>query len=196
MAAYNGTLIEIRGNYMLIALVGISGVGKSYLKKQILRLHNELESLIAVTTRNPRVNEIDGQDKFFLTESQFDKKRDDLDIITEMYGFKYAFRKSDLKNENNKIAEIYYKDITKLKEEYNVVVIWIKTGKRIRRYKELYKRYGLSVEFFYRALKDMLINIFLCIHRKMFDYILNNSYDKVSVSKLNEYVNNILGGVR
>lgn len=54
----------------LIVLSGPGGVGKSTIAKQ-LRQAGDFWVSVSFTTRKPRVNEIDGHDYFFVTESVF-----------------------------------------------------------------------------------------------------------------------------
>ena len=60
----------MKGEYFMqqgkiITLSGISGIGKSFLKSYILSNNSDFQSLISVTTRNRRKNEVEGIDKFF-----------------------------------------------------------------------------------------------------------------------------------
>ena len=59
--------------YKLYILVGKSGSGKSTIERRISEL-GIANRVISSTTRNPRSNEIDGQDYYFLTEESFQEK--------------------------------------------------------------------------------------------------------------------------
>jgi guanylate kinase len=56
----------------LMVLTGPSGVGKGTVLKQLLARHPELNLSISATTRSPRSGEVDGQQYYFLTRSQFE----------------------------------------------------------------------------------------------------------------------------
>lgn len=57
----------------LIVLTGPSGVGKGTLLRSLLDRHPELYLSVSVTTRNPRLGEIEGQHYYFTNRSQFDR---------------------------------------------------------------------------------------------------------------------------
>ena len=56
----------------LIILSSPSGAGKTTLVKKLSNLYN-FEISISYTTRIPRINEINGQDYFFVNEEDFKK---------------------------------------------------------------------------------------------------------------------------
>lgn len=56
----------------ILALVGMGGVGKDYVKKEILRRFPEFTNdVVSCTTRPPRENETDGVDYHFLNMDSF-----------------------------------------------------------------------------------------------------------------------------
>ena len=59
--------------HKLVILCGASGSGKSTIERRISEL-GIANRVISSTTRNPRSNEKDGQDYYFLTEEEFNKK--------------------------------------------------------------------------------------------------------------------------
>jgi guanylate kinase len=56
----------------LIVLTGPSGVGKGTLVRALLPRHDNLFLSISATTRQPRTGELDGQDYFFKTRTEFE----------------------------------------------------------------------------------------------------------------------------
>ncbi len=58
----------------LLVLSGPGGVGKSTVASQIRAASNNFWVSVSATTRHPRSNEVNGEDYFFLTEEEFDKK--------------------------------------------------------------------------------------------------------------------------
>ena len=77
---------------MVITLSGITGVGKSYFKKQIQeKLDIPLQTI--VTTREKRAGEVDGIDKKFVTDKEFENLKEKKEIIVtfEMLGYKYGY---------------------------------------------------------------------------------------------------------
>ena len=57
---------------MVITLSGVTGVGKSYLKKEIQKAL-KIEPQVIVTTRQKRIGERAGIDKKFVDEKQFER---------------------------------------------------------------------------------------------------------------------------
>ena len=60
----------------LIILAGPAGVGKSTLCDRVVREVPGFERVITATTRPPRPNEVDGRDYHFLSEAEFDARRE------------------------------------------------------------------------------------------------------------------------
>ncbi|MDV3185127.1 MAG: guanylate kinase, partial [Candidatus Phytoplasma australasiaticum] len=69
---------------MLIIISGPSGVGKGTVKKLLLdRIKNNLVYSVSMTTRDPRINEKNGKDYFFVSKKFFEDK------IKENYFLEY-----------------------------------------------------------------------------------------------------------
>ena len=65
----------------LIVLTGPSGVGKGTLVKGLVQRHPELWISTSVTTRSPRPGEIDGEQYFFITRSDFDRMVENNELL-------------------------------------------------------------------------------------------------------------------
>lgn len=57
----------------LIVLTGPSGVGKGTLLRSLRQRHPELYLSISTTTRPPRLGEVDAQDYYFVSHTQFEQ---------------------------------------------------------------------------------------------------------------------------
>ncbi|AFY42183.1 guanylate kinase [Nostoc sp. PCC 7107] len=57
----------------LIVLTGPSGVGKGTLMRSLLQRHPQLYYSVSVTTRSPRLGEIDGKNYYFINRSKFEQ---------------------------------------------------------------------------------------------------------------------------
>ncbi len=83
----------------IIILAGPSGSGKTTISKHLLEKNSILSFSISATTRAKRSNEIDGQDYYFLTESDFREKMqmDEFVETEEVYaGILYGTLKSEM----------------------------------------------------------------------------------------------------
>ena len=56
---------------LMLVLSSPSGAGKTTLSKKIQQSDNSFEISVSHTTRNPRVNEVDGVDYHFVTKEEF-----------------------------------------------------------------------------------------------------------------------------
>ena len=65
----------------VFVITGPSGVGKGTLIKQLLERVPDLALSVSATTRQPREGEEDGRDYHFLTEGQFQERRDAGDFL-------------------------------------------------------------------------------------------------------------------
>jgi guanylate kinase len=65
----------------VFVITGPSGVGKGTLIKQLLSRVPDLALSVSATTRSPREGEQDGVDYHFLTEDQFQERRDAGDFL-------------------------------------------------------------------------------------------------------------------
>lgn len=94
----------------LIIISGPSGVGKSTVIHELMKLRDDLRFSISVTTRAKRENEVDGVDYFFITDKEFDELIDNKLLLehAEYVGKRYGTPKTYLKD--------------KLREGYNVVL--------------------------------------------------------------------------
>lgn len=84
---------------MVITLSGITGVGKSYFKKEIQnRLGIKAQTI--VTTREKREGELDGLDKRFVTDEEFERLKENKEIIVtfELLGYKYGYPKEQMES--------------------------------------------------------------------------------------------------
>ncbi len=73
--------MEFKKNKFLIILIAPSGGGKSTICKKILSQRDDVEYSISFTTRQPRGNEKDGVDYYFIDDQTFEKKIKNGDFI-------------------------------------------------------------------------------------------------------------------
>jgi len=73
------SLISQRG--LLIVVSGPSGAGKGTICKQLLDRNPQIQLSISVTTRKPRLGEVDGVNYYFKTEADFLRMISDADFL-------------------------------------------------------------------------------------------------------------------
>jgi guanylate kinase len=65
----------------LIIVSGPSGVGKSTLIEETMKMRDDLCFSTSVTTRSPRPGEVDGEDYFFITPSRFAEMAENNELV-------------------------------------------------------------------------------------------------------------------
>lgn len=83
---------------MIIAFSGPSGIGKGYIKEQLLRLYPNIRELTWFTTRPLRLNEQDGGNRIHVPVSEFNRMADasELVLVQNLFGHRYGLRVEDL----------------------------------------------------------------------------------------------------
>ncbi len=182
---------------MLLALAGVTGVGKSYFKDLLVKKLN-FEKIKIITTRQIRPGEKNNEDKIFVSpeELQNFKNSDIIAYDFNMLGNIYAYLKDDLFSEKNTVFELHYSTIFDLKKICpNMVAVYIfpenlemaKEETRKRRLdSEVEKNRLLEIdEHYHKILSDEHL-------RNQFDYFISNSYNQKSENEILELVKKIL----
>ena len=80
------------GPGILVVLSAPSGCGKTSIVERLLKRHPDWVRSISATTRNPRVDEKDAQDYFFLSRENFEQKAREGKMLehAEIYGNLYG----------------------------------------------------------------------------------------------------------
>lgn len=83
-----------------MVISGPSGVGKGTLCRALLEEVKDLHISVSMTTRKPRMGEIDGKDYFFVSREEFLErvKRNEFVEWAKVYGHYYGTPWSELKN--------------------------------------------------------------------------------------------------
>ena len=58
---------------LMFILSSPSGAGKTTIARRLLAEDKALHSSVSCTTRTPRAGEVDGQDYFFVSQTEFDR---------------------------------------------------------------------------------------------------------------------------
>lgn len=173
---------------MIIILSGITGAGKSYLKKHIIEKLN-FKNIVIVTTRARRKNEVNGIDKYFVTDEEFKKLKlsGKISVAFDFLGNKYAYFTNDLNKIENGITELHYSTIDEFKKvAKNVISIYIKP-QNIEFAKQQLKLRKLPFKVEKERLKEIKQQVIEFEKntnlRKKFDYIIYNDYTEKSLEK-------------
>ena len=141
---------------MIVTLSGVTGTGKSFFKDAISKKLN-FKNLAIVTTRPKRKNEVNGIDKEFVDDINFEKMKNEKKIVVdfEFLGAKYAYRKNNLLLDENQVTEVHYSTIYEIKKRTpNIFSIYI-IPKDIERAKIELKNRELPSEVIKKRLQEI-----------------------------------------
>lgn len=182
---------------MLLALAGVTGVGKSYYKDKIIENFN-FQKIKIITTRAIRTGEKNNEDKIFVTYDELQRLKNTNSIAYEfeMLGNFYAYSKDELFSTNNTVFELHYDtifDFKKICPHMRSIYIFpndinMAKEKTIQRNLDSItekKRLAEIDEHFNRINLD--INL-----RQQFDYFFYNNYDKASDNNFLNLITKIL----
>lgn len=180
---------------MIVILSGITGAGKSYLKKHIINKLN-FRNIVIVTTRAKRIGEIDGIDKHFVTEEEFEmlKASGKISVPFEFLGHKYAYYTEDLLSNQNGVTELHYSTIDEFKKvAKGVVAIYIKPNVEMAKKQLKLRCLPKAVEKFrLKEIKEQIIEFENNAQlQEKFDYIISNDYNDDSLENAVELIQNI-----
>lgn len=109
---------------ILLVLSGPSGTGKGTICKELLQNYPQLHYSVSVTTRPPRIGEVEGVNYWFVSEAQFHDmvKNDELLEWAEVYGKYYGtprrYVADLLRNGHDVILEIDIQGALQVKEKF------------------------------------------------------------------------------
>lgn len=179
---------------MLLALVGVTGVGKSYYVEQVSKKLN-FNKVHTIRTRKPRLGE---DPKYFISSEELEKMNDEGKIAYKfkVFGGEYGYLKDEIFSEKNMVFEMHYTTIydwKKVRPDIKTIYI-LPTDLELAKQKT--KNRNLSKEKEIERLNEIdehynLINSDDSL-RNQFDYFFYNNYDEESEKKFLELVNKML----
>lgn len=182
---------------MLLALVGVTGVGKSYYKEKIVEKLN-FKKVNTIRTREKRKGEENGKIGLFMTKEDVEelKKQGKIAYDFDMFGGSYAYLADEIFSKDDMVFEMHYttiEDWKKIRPDIKTIYILPtelakareETKKRNLSEKKEKERIREIDEHYYRITTDEKL-------RNMFDYIVYNNYDNESENKIMELVKEIL----
>lgn len=109
---------------LLVVMSGFSGAGKGTLMKRLLNDYEDYVFSVSMTTRAPRVGEIDGKDYFFVTKEAFEKNIEADGFVEyaqycgNYYGTPKAYVEEQLRNGKNVILDIEVQGAMQIKAKF------------------------------------------------------------------------------
>ncbi len=182
---------------MLLALVGVTGVGKTYFKDKIVE-ELGFKKINTIRTRKIRQGEQAGKVGLFMTPEQLDEleKNDKLAYRFSVFGGEYAYLKDEVFSQDDYVFEMHYTTIYDWKKIRNDLKTIYILPQDINMAKEKTKARNLSPEKEQERLKeiDEHYNRFMQDKelQKQFDYVVYNNYDKDSKEKILDLVKKLL----
>lgn len=186
---------------MLLALSGVTGIGKSYFKELLVKNLN-FNKINTIRTRPMRTGEKNGVDGIFITDFELDelKKQNKIIYDFKVFGGRYAYLKKEIFSDENMVFEMHYTmidDWKKIRPDIKTIYILPKDieiskqktmerhlpkEKEIERINEIEEQYNkfISDKFF----------------QNKFDYILYNDYNKQSEDELLNLVQELIHTTR
>ncbi len=178
---------------MLLALVGVTGVGKSYFKELIVK-ELGFKRVNTIRTREKRIGESEGITGLFKTKEELDEleKEGKLAYRFSVFGGEYAYLKDEIFSTDDMIFEMHYttiKDWKKVNSKIKTIYIF---PKDINQAIEETKKRNLSKEKEEERIKELKEHYEKVKTdeslRNEFDYIVYNNYDEDSKDKILELV--------
>lgn len=186
---------------MLLALVGVTGVGKSYFKEKIVE-NFDFEKVNTIRTRARRTGEENGKSGLFMTKEELEdlKLQGKIAYSFDVFGGTYAYLKDEIFSEKNMVFEMHYTTISdwkKVRPDIKTIYILPKdieiakdqTRKRNLSQEKETERISEIDEHYNRISTDENL-------RNMFDYIVYNNYDEDSEKEILMLVKEILDEVQ
>ena len=177
---------------IMVVLSSPSGVGKTTITKKIQQKYQSFKISVSHTTRQPRSNEIDGVDYFFVSKDKFkdlikkDKFYEYAKIFENYYGtLKESVNKTILKNDI--LFDIDWQGTKQLSKfnNLNLIKIYLITDKKELK-QRLIKRNQNSegeIEKRFKAYDDDIT------HWSDYDYVIINKNLEVCFRQIEEIIN-------
>lgn len=182
---------------MLLAIAGVTGIGKTYFKD---KLAEELgfKKINTIRTRAKRKGEENGKTGFFMTNEEVDKLKEEGKIIYDinLFGARYAYLKDEVLSKENIVFEMHYTmidDWKKLRPDMKAIYIFPKDieapknktkERNLEKEKEEYRTKEIEEQYNIMNTDTEL--------REKYDYIMYNNYDEKSKNELIDLVKKIL----
>lgn len=114
---------------ILIVVSGFSGAGKGTLMKRLVSDYDNYALSVSMTTRQPRIGEIDGREYFFSTKEEFEKKIEEGGLVEyacycgNYYGTPREYVEKKLEEGKDVILEIEIQGALKIKQKFPTALL-------------------------------------------------------------------------
>ena len=186
---------------MLLAFVGITGVGKSFLAEELSKTL-DFKKVHTIRTRKMRPGEINGKTGYFMSVQELEELKKQGKIIYDFQVFDgtYAYLKEEILSKDNYVFEMHYTTIKDWKKVApNIVTIYLLPKDINMAIKKLKER-ELSQEKEEDRLQELQEQYRNFMNDKelqeQFDYIIENNYDEASKQKILQLVSQLLKNAR
>ena len=188
----------MEGKYkMILALAGVTGVGKSFFKDKLVE-KLDFKKVNTIRTRERRKNEKNGIDGIFMSKEELDEceKEGKIAYRFSVFGGEYGYLKEEIFSDDNMIFEMHYTTIDDWKKvREDIVAIYILPIDLDQAKEQTLKR-GLSKEKEEERLREIDLQYNYFVKDKglqdKFDYVFYNNFDEESENKLIELVKEIM----
>ncbi len=182
---------------MLLALVGVTGVGKTFFKDLIVE-ELGFKKVNTIRTRKIRQGEQSGKVGLFMTSEELDEleKENKLAYRFSVFGSEYAYLAEEVFSDENYVFEMHYTTIYDWKKvRPDIKTIYI-LPKSLDKAKEQTKKRNLDPvkeqerikeidEHYNRIMQDENL-------RSQFDYVVYNKYDDESKKEILDLVRKLV----
>lgn len=116
----------------LFILSGQSGVGKKTILFELLKRHPEFHHVVTYTTREPRPNEIPGEDHYFVYREKFEEMMKNGELLewVEVHGNLFGTPREQIekaiKNGKNVLMELDVKGVQNIRGKLQPITIFLK----------------------------------------------------------------------
>lgn len=182
---------------ILVAIAGITGIGKSYYKDKLVEKLG-FEKVKIVTTREPRSGEKNNEDKIFVSQEELEKldKEGKIAYRFDLLGVTYAYTKEALSTKQNTVFEMHYwtmRDFKKICPNLKAIYLF---PKDVNIAKEMLRKRNLKPEVEENRLKEIDEHLARVTDDKellgLFDYVLYNNYDEESEKQVIDVVKKMI----
>ena len=174
----------------IIIISSPSGAGKTTICKFLIKKLNDVDLSVSYTTRNKRINEIDGKDYHFTNKEQFIKLKrknyfiETAKIFNNFYGSPYANIKSTSKINKHVLFDIDWQGARNLRNKFkkNIILDFFILPPNIKELKKRLIKRGRDNK------KEIKLRLSLAMkemkHYKEYKYILINENVQQTVNNI------------